>query len=166
MEIQGTTAVVSGGASGLGAATAVLLAEQGASVAIVDVDERNGSAVARDVGGTFVHASVADEGAVDAAFRTIQAALGIPRILVNCAGIAPSINLLRGQGLHPLDAFTRTIEVNLIGTFLMIRQFANCLTGEAALGEECGVIINTASIAALAPMVALAPDRAEIRVRR
>lgn len=148
MEIEGISAIVSGGASGLGAATAALLAERGASVAIVDIDERNGSSVASEIDGIFVHASVADEAAVEAAFRAIHSELGIARILVNCAGIAPSINVLRPQGPHPLDAFRRTLEVNLVGTFLMIREFANSLAGEASLGEERGVIVNTASIAA------------------
>ena len=148
MEIEGLCAIVSGGASGLGAATATMLAERGARVAIFDIDEQRGSSVAGAIGGLFVHGSVADEAAVEAAFHAVHSELGIARILVNCAGIAPSINLLRPHGPHPLDAFKRTLEVNLVGTFLMIRSFASWVTTEPIIDEERGVIINTASIAA------------------
>lgn len=148
MQIEGICAIVSGGANGLGAATAALLAERGAKVAIFDIDEQKGLSLAREIGGIFVKGSVADQNAVQTTFATVESEIGIARILVNCAGIAPSINLLRNEGAHPIDVFQRTLQVNLVGTFLMVRQFASCVSRMVPLGEERGVIINTASIAA------------------
>lgn len=148
MEIEGMTAVVTGGASGLGASTATMLAGHGAQVAILDIDEERGFQVAQDICGLFVAGSVADEVTVANAFQTINATLGVARILVNCAGIAPSIKMRRHNGMHPLDAFQATLETNLVGTFLVIREFIDRFRGAEAWGEDQGVIINTTSIAA------------------
>jgi len=149
MDIQGQAAVVTGGASGLGGATAAYLAAQGARVAILDLNEEVGRAHAAAIGGIFIQANVADDESVQKALQTAQEAHGVARILVNCAGIAPAIRTVGKENVpHSLDAFRKTIEVNLIGTFNVISKFAALLAAADAIGEERGVIINTASIAA------------------
>lgn len=149
MNINGLAAIVTGGASGLGGATAQRLAQAGAKVAIFDLNEEAGQAAAKDIGGTFVNVNVADDASVSAGLDAAEAAHGVARILVNCAGIAPAIKTVgRENAPHPLDIYRKTIEVNLIGTFNMISKFAARLAGADAIGEERGVIINTASVAA------------------
>ena len=149
MNINGLAAIVTGGASGLGGATAERLAKAGAKVAIFDLNEEAGQAAAKEIGGTFVKVNVADEASVSAGLDAAEAAHGVARILVNCAGIAPAIKTVgRENAPHPLDVYRKTIEVNLIGTFNMISKFAARLAGAEAIGEESGVIINTASVAA------------------
>jgi NAD(P)-dependent dehydrogenase (short-subunit alcohol dehydrogenase family) len=149
MNINGLAVIVTGGASGLGGATAQRLAKAGAKVAIFDLNEEAGQAAARAIGGTFVNVNVADDASVSAGLDAAEAAHGVARILVNCAGIAPAIKTVgRENAPHPLDTYRKTVEVNLIGTFNMISKFAARLAGAEPIGEERGVIVNTASVAA------------------
>jgi NAD(P)-dependent dehydrogenase (short-subunit alcohol dehydrogenase family) len=148
MDIQGTVAIVTGGGSGLGAATARLLAARGAKVGVIDLNEANAAAVAAEIGGIGVACNVADEAGATAAIASIEAAFGIPRILLNCAGIGGSHRVVGKNGPYPLEQFTRVITVNLIGSFNMIRLFAARAMTAEPLGVERGVIINTASVAA------------------
>lgn len=149
MEYKDVGAIVTGGASGLGGATARMLAEAGAKVAIFDLNEEVGREHAAAIGGVFVKVNVSDEASVIAGIEAAEAANGVARILVNCAGIAPAIKTVgRENAPHPLDAYRKAIEVNLIGTFTMISKFAARLAAAEPIGEERGVIINTASVAA------------------
>jgi NAD(P)-dependent dehydrogenase (short-subunit alcohol dehydrogenase family) len=149
MKIEGIAAVVSGGASGLGKATAQMLAAAGAKVAILDLNEDAGEAVAAEIGGVFAHTDVTDDTSAAEALDAAQAANGIARLLVNCAGIAPAMKTVgRENLLHSLDLFRKTIEVNLIGTFNLISKFAARAAGLDDIDGERGVIVNTASVAA------------------
>lgn len=149
MDIQGVAAIVTGGASGLGGVTAEMLARNGAKVAIFDLQEEAGQAQATKIGGIFVGTNVTDEESVAQAITQAEAAHGTARILVNCAGIAPAIKTVgRDFAAHPLDSFRKAVEVNLVGTFNMISKFASRLAQAEPQGEERGVIINTASVAA------------------
>lgn len=149
MDINGLAAVVTGGASGLGNATAKMLAANGVKVAIFDMNEELGKAAAAEIGGIFCATNVADEASVLAGLDEAQAKHGVARILVNCAGIAPAIKTVgRENAPHPIDAFRKTIEINLIGTFNVVAQFAARLAAVDPIGEERGVIVNTASVAA------------------
>lgn len=149
MNIEGTAAVVTGGASGLGGATARMLSGLGAKVTIFDLNEEAGRQTARDIGGLFVSVNVADDPAVSDAIAAAEAEHGPARILVNCAGVAPAIKTVGREGQpHSLDAFCKAIEVNLIGTFNCISKFAARLIPQAPVGEERGLIVNTASVAA------------------
>ena len=148
MDIQGNVFIVTGGASGLGAGTARMLAAAGGKVVIADLNEAAGTALATELGGQFVKCDVASEAdgqaAVDAARK-----LGRLSGLVNCAGIAVAAKTVGKNGPHPLDAFEKTIRVNLIGTFNMIRLAAAEMVQNIPDAEgERGVIINTASVAA------------------
>jgi NAD(P)-dependent dehydrogenase (short-subunit alcohol dehydrogenase family) len=148
MELNGIAAVVTGGASGLGAATAAMLARGGAKVAILDMDEARGTSHAGAIGGRFVRTNVTDEAGVAAALEQAEAAHGVARVLVNCAGIAPAARTVGREGnAHSLDLYRRVIEVNLIGTFNVLSQFAARLLKAEPLDGERGVIVNTASIA-------------------
>ena len=149
MKLHNVTAVVTGGASGLGLATAGMLARRGARVAILDLNEEVGRASAADIGGLFVRANVCDADSVGQELDEVGERLGVARVLVNCAGVAPVGKTVSREGApHPLDQFRRAVEINLVGTFNMIAQFAaRCATTEI-VGEERGVIINTASVAA------------------
>jgi NAD(P)-dependent dehydrogenase (short-subunit alcohol dehydrogenase family) len=149
MEIAGTAAVVTGGASGLGAATARRLASAGVRVVVVDVQDDLGDAVADQVGGAYVHADVTDEAQVQAAIDAATE-MGPLRILINCAGIAPPARTVNRDGEpHDLRLFEKVIAVNLIGTFNCIRLAAAAiaLTDPLDHGER-GAIVNTASVAA------------------
>jgi NAD(P)-dependent dehydrogenase (short-subunit alcohol dehydrogenase family) len=149
MKIEGLTAIVTGGASGLGSATAGLLAQRGANVALLDVNGDVGQQRAGEISGLFVRTDVTDEESVAEALATVEAKFGPARILVNCAGVAPAIKTVSKEGApHPLAAFRRAIEINLIGTFNVIAQFAARAAAVEPIGEERGVIINTASVAA------------------
>ena len=146
---QNLTAVVTGGASGLGGATAAALAAHGVKVAIFDLNEGAGRRHADAIGGMFYSTNVADEASVDAALDAAESAHGVARVLVNCAGVAPAIKTVGKENLpHPINAYRRTIEVNLIGTFTVISRFAARLAAAELVGEERGVIVNTASVAA------------------
>jgi len=145
MRIDGTSALVAGGASGLGAATARRLAAGGAEVTIADIDERAGQALAGELGAAFVACDVTDEAQVEAA---VAAAEGL-RLSVCCAGIGHAEKAAGRRGAHALEPFQRVIAVNLIGTFNVLRHAAAAmLANEPDEGGECGVIVNTASIAA------------------
>lgn len=149
MDIVNCAAIVTGGASGLGAATATMLAEAGAKVAIFDLNETIGTETAARIDGIFCNVDVSDEASVGGALAAAEAAHGTARILVNCAGVAPAIRIVNKDGVaHPLAAYRKAIEINLIGTFNMIAQFAARLIAGEIGGEEAGVIVNTASVAA------------------
>ncbi|QTD90459.1 3-hydroxyacyl-CoA dehydrogenase [Burkholderia anthina] len=148
MEIRGNVFLITGGASGLGAGTARMLAQAGGKVVLADLNETAGTALANELGGVFVRCDVSSEtdaqAAVDAATRA-----GTLRGLVNCAGIAPAAKTVGKDGPHPLDVFAKTISVNLVGTFNMIRLAAAAMAATAPndAGER-GVIVSTASVAA------------------
>lgn len=149
MKLDGIAAVVTGGASGLGAATARRLAARGARVALLDLNAELGEQLASELGGLFFRTNVSDEADVVAALDAAAAAHGGARVLVNCAGIGKSVRTVDRDGQPmPLDLFRRIIDVNLVGTFTMMSRFAARLTALEPVGEERGVIINTASVAA------------------
>lgn len=147
MDIAGVAAVVTGGGSGLGAATARALAKKGAKVAILDVGLDGAKAVAEAIGGLAFACDVTQEKAADA-LDEAASAHGTARVLVNCAGIAPSGRTVGREGALPLAAYAKVINVNLIGTFNMLRLAAERMAKLDPIAEERGVIINTASIAA------------------
>ncbi|MBB2918849.1 3-hydroxyacyl-CoA dehydrogenase [Cupriavidus alkaliphilus] len=148
MEIKDNVFIITGGASGLGAGSARLLAESGARVVIADLNEAAGQALAAETGGQFVRCDVTSEADGQAAVAAAQS-LGRLAGLINCAGIATANKTVGKNGPHPLDAFDKTIRINLIGTFNMIRLAAAAMVQNAPDSEgERGVIINTASVAA------------------
>jgi NAD(P)-dependent dehydrogenase (short-subunit alcohol dehydrogenase family) len=148
MELLGNAFLLTGGASGLGAATARMFAEAGGKVVIADLNEEAGQALAAELGGAFVKCDVSREADATAAVAAATS-LGTLSGLVNCAGVAPAVKTVGKEGPHPLDAFRRTVEINLIGTFNMLRLAAAAMSKNTpnAQGER-GVIVNTASIAA------------------
>lgn len=149
MDIRGLAAIVTGGASGLGRATATMLAAQGARVAIFDMNAEAANAVAQEIGGLAVSVNVADDASVAAGLDAAEQAHGVARILVNCAGVAPAVKTVGKENApHPFDTFARTISINLVGTFNMIAKFAARLAAADELDGERGVIVNTASVAA------------------
>ncbi len=148
MDISNKVFIVTGGASGLGEGTARMLAAHGGKVVIADLQVERGTAIAAELGGVFVKCDVSQEAdgqaAVDAA-----TALGKLVGLINCAGIAPAIKTVGKDGAHPLHTFTKTITVNLIGSFNMIRLAAVAMSrNEPEATGERGVLISTASVAA------------------
>jgi NAD(P)-dependent dehydrogenase (short-subunit alcohol dehydrogenase family) len=149
MDIDGVAAIVTGGASGLGSGTARRLAAQGAKVAIFDLNEDMGRQLADEIGGHFVRVDVTDDTSVADAIAAATAANGTARILVNCAGIAPPAKVIDRDG-NPasLAAFAKIVTINLIGTFNVASKFAAALHKAEPIGEERGVIVNTASVAA------------------
>ncbi len=150
MEAEGAGALVAGGASGLGAATARALAAAGATVTIADLNPERGEELAAEIGATFVAADVTDPEAVGAAVERASAAPGGLRISVCCAGIGWAERLARaGRGPHQLEYFANVVKVNLIGSFNVLRLAAMAmLDNEPNAGGERGVCVNTASIAA------------------
>ncbi|ADG80685.1 Short-chain dehydrogenase/reductase SDR OS=Tsukamurella paurometabola (strain ATCC 8368 / DSM/ CCUG 35730 / CIP 100753 / JCM 10117 / KCTC 9821 / NBRC 16120/ NCIMB 702349 / NCTC 13040) OX=521096 GN=Tpau_4116 PE=3 SV=1 [Tsukamurella paurometabola] len=148
MEIAGSTALVTGGASGLGLATVTALAGAGASVVAVDLPSANTEALdALGAAVRFAPADVTDEDAITAAVEQANAE-GTLRIAVNCAGIGNAIKTVGKNGPFPLADFERVVKVNLIGTFNVTRLAAYAISKNEPVGEERGVIINTASVAA------------------
>lgn len=151
MRLDGTAAIVTGGASGLGAGTVELLASRGAKVTIFDLNADRGAAKARDVGGRFQSIDITDEAGVEQAIAEAEGVHGPARILVNCAGIGPPAKVLDRSG-HPLPLadFERIISINLLGTFNVLSKFAARLVAAEPIGDdgERGVIVNTASVAA------------------
>ncbi|MDP2296652.1 MAG: SDR family NAD(P)-dependent oxidoreductase [Pseudolabrys sp.] len=149
MDIKGQAALVTGGASGLGAATARALAAAGAKVAVLDVNEKAAAEVAADIKGVAVLCDVADAASGEAAVNKAAAAHGPARILINCAGVGPAKRILGRDGVMPLEDYARVIRINLIGSFNMLRLAAAGMQGlEPFTGGERGVIISTASVAA------------------
>ena len=149
MNPSGQVAIVTGGGSGLGEATARMLAARGAKVALFDIGIERAQAVAAEIGGIAVRCDVSSADSGEAAFAEVAQKLGDARILVNCAGIAIAMKTTGKDGPHALDLYRKVIEVNLIGTFNMIRLFAaRAETLDPLEGDERGVIINTASVAA------------------
>jgi NAD(P)-dependent dehydrogenase (short-subunit alcohol dehydrogenase family) len=153
MKLSGQAAIVTGGGSGLGAATASALSASGCKVALFDINDTAAQAHARAIGGIAVRCDVADAASAEAAIATARAAHGPARVLINCAGIGTAGRVLGRDGPLKLEAFERVIRVNLIGTFNMIRLAAADMNELDPLEEpdgddERGVIVNTASIAA------------------
>lgn len=150
MNVEGQTVVVTGGASGLGRASVELLAEAGASIAVWDMDQRNGVAVANQVGGCFVPVDVSNAASVEAALSATGDEVGPPRALIHCAGIALGEKTLSHRGPHSVERFERVVDVNLLGTFYCCRAVAAAMSELEPLEDgERGVIITTASIAAV-----------------
>jgi len=149
MDIKGHTAIITGGASGLGAATAEKLAAAGARVALLDVNLDPAQALARKLGGIAVQCDVTSDSSAEAALATVREQYGAGRVLVNCAGIGPPKRIVGKDGPMPLADYKRVIEINLIGTFNMMRLAAAdmCKLEPLADGER-GVIVSTASVAA------------------
>ncbi len=156
MEVgNNTPAVVTGGASGLGEATARALAAKGAKVAIFDLQEEKGKAVAKDIGGVFCEVNVTDDASVDAGFEKARGAHGQERVLVNCAGTGNAIKTAKrdrktGDISHfPMDAFNWIVQINLVGTFRCIAKSAAGMMTLDPLSEDGnrGAIVNTASVA-------------------
>ncbi|BBU57085.1 3-hydroxyacyl-CoA dehydrogenase [Mameliella alba] len=148
MDITDKVAVVSGGASGLGAATARRLASEGARVGILDFDAERGAAVAAEIGGHAVKTDVGDEASVAAAMSEIVDKLGAPRVAVSCAGIGLAARIVGREGKLSTDLFEKTIRVNLMGTYFVMSYAAREMMAlEPEDTGERGVIVNTASIA-------------------
>ena len=148
MKISGIAAVITGGGSGIGAATARHLASLGAKVTVLDVNQANAEAVATEIGGLAQLCDVTDAASVQAALAAATAKHGSARLVVNCAGIATGSRILGRDGPHDLDLFKRVVGINLIGTFNVLRLGAERIAQNDLVGEERGVIINTASVAA------------------
>jgi NAD(P)-dependent dehydrogenase (short-subunit alcohol dehydrogenase family) len=149
MDIKGHAAVVTGGASGLGAATAQELARAGAKVACLDINLDGARAVADKIGGIAVHCDVTSSEQAEAALAQAREKHGVARILMNCAGVAPARRIVGRDGPMPLAEFERAIQINLVGTFNMMRLVAADMQSLSPLADgERGVIISTASVAA------------------
>jgi NAD(P)-dependent dehydrogenase (short-subunit alcohol dehydrogenase family) len=149
MKINNTVALVTGGGSGLGAETARILAANGAKVAVLDINDAAASKVAEEIQGIAVHCDVSSEQSVAQALDTIEQKLGVAQIVVNSAGIGTAKRILGRDQVHPLENFTRVIDVNLIGSFNLLRLSADRMSKlEPSEDGERGVIIFTASIAA------------------
>ncbi|WP_207485915.1 SDR family NAD(P)-dependent oxidoreductase [Arenibaculum pallidiluteum] len=149
MQIQGHSAIVTGGGSGMGAATARMLAGCGARVALLDVNRGAAATVAQEIGGIAIGCDVSDAGSVESALAEARAQHGAARIAVNCAGVATAGRIVGRDGPLDLAAFKRVIDVNLVGTFNVLRLAAFGMSALDPLeGGERGVIVNTASVAA------------------
>ena len=149
MIVNDSVAVVTGGASGLGLATVKALLNDGAQIVIIDLPSSNGETIAKELGDRvrFVAADVTDEAAVTEALDVAES-LGPVRVAVNCAGIGNAIKTVSKKGAFPLDAFKKVVDVNLFGTFNVIRLAAERIARTEPVDGERGVIINTASVAA------------------
>ena len=149
MDVKGQAAIITGGASGLGAATAEVLSAAGAKVALLDLNVEAAEALAKKLGGIAVKCDVTDEASAKAALAKVAATYGVGRVLVNCAGIGPPKRIVGRDGPMPLAEFKQVIEINLIGTFNMMRLFAAETSKAEPLADgERGVIVSTASVAA------------------
>ena len=151
MEIRGKVFLVTGAGSGLGAATARMLAGAGAKVILADLNREAGEKLAVELGtnARFVETDVANEASAVNAVNMAISTFGGLQGLVNCAGVAPAEKVVGRDGPHKLESFARTISINLVGTFNMIRLAADAMQkGEPDAGGERGVIVNTASVAA------------------
>ncbi|MEK9626545.1 MAG: SDR family NAD(P)-dependent oxidoreductase [Gammaproteobacteria bacterium] len=150
MNLENVAVVVTGGASGMGAATASTLSNRGARVALLDLDGEAVKEVAAKIGGLGLAVDVSDEASVQQALDTVERDLGIPRVVVSCAGIAPASRIVGREEPHALELFQRVINVNLVGTFNVLRLAAAKMTAlePTSKSGQRGVIINTASVAA------------------
>ncbi len=151
MQLENKGVLVTGGASGLGAACVRLLSQSGAKVAIIDLNSEGGEALAKEVGGStlFVKANVVEEESMQSAIQKAVDAFGSLYVVINCAGIGPPERVVSKEGPHSLASFNKVIQVNLVGTFNTIRLAAAAMTNNQPDEEgERGVIINTASVAA------------------
>ncbi len=150
MNLENVAVVVTGGASGMGAATASALSNRGARVALFDLDGEAVKEVAAKIGGLGLAVDVSDEASVQQALDTVERDLGIPRVVVSCAGIAPASRIVGREEPHALELFQRVINVNLVGTFNVLRLAAAKMTAlePTSKSGQRGVIINTASVAA------------------
>jgi NAD(P)-dependent dehydrogenase (short-subunit alcohol dehydrogenase family) len=149
MNVTDTVAIITGGASGLGLATTKALIADGATVVIFDLPSSNGEVIAKELGDRvrFATGDVTDEASVVAALDLAES-LGTLRVAVNCAGIGNAIKTVNKQGAFPLDAFKKVVDVNLVGTFNVLRLAAERISKTEPVDGERGVIINTASVAA------------------
>lgn len=150
MNIQGNIAIISGGGSGMGAETGRYLSSLGAKVAILDINEEAGQTIAKEINCLFVKCDVTSENSAEQALQRVTDQLGAPRICINCAGIAPGKRVVGMDGPMPLQDFKKVIDINLLGTFNIMRLAASVMAVLSPSDEtkERGVIINTASIAA------------------
>jgi NAD(P)-dependent dehydrogenase (short-subunit alcohol dehydrogenase family) len=150
MEIMNQIAIVTGGGSGMGKETAMYLSEKGAKVAIFDLNEPAAKNVATKIHGLAVTCNVSDANSAQEALQFIKETWGVPRICINCAGIAPAKRLVGPEGPMPLEEFEKVISINLIGTFNMMRLVSAMIINSRSKidQEDQGVIINTASVAA------------------
>lgn len=151
MKLKDATVIVTGAASGLGAATARRLAQSGTRVLVVDMDEERGQSIAVGIGenARFLRADVTSEADCIKAVTLANDVFGNVRGLVNCAGVAPGEKVLGRKGPHDIESFTRTVSINLIGTFNMLRLAAEVIARQEPDEHGCrGVIVNTASVAA------------------
>jgi len=149
MEISGHAALISGGASGLGLATARALAQGGAKIAILDINEAAARQAAQEIGGLAFTCDVADAASTERAVAAARERHGAARIVVACAGIGPAARIVGRGGAMPLDAFRRVIEINLVGSFNLLRLAAADMAPLEPLGEgERGLVVLTASVAA------------------
>jgi NAD(P)-dependent dehydrogenase (short-subunit alcohol dehydrogenase family) len=148
MQIENNVFIITGGASGLGAATARMIVDNGGKVVLADVQVELGEKLAAELHGKFVKCDVTSE-ADGKAVVEAALSLGTLRGLINCAGVAPAVKTVGKDGPHPLEVFQRTVNINLVGTFNMARLAADAMSKtEASADGERGIIINTASVAA------------------
>jgi len=150
MNLENVAVVVTGGASGMGAATASTLSNRGARVALFDLNGEAVKEVAAKIGGLGLEVDVSDEASAQQALDTVERDLGIPRVVVSCAGVAPASRIVGREAPHALELFQRVINVNLVGTFNVLRLAAAKMTAlePTSKSGQRGVIINTASVAA------------------
>jgi NAD(P)-dependent dehydrogenase (short-subunit alcohol dehydrogenase family) len=150
MNISDCAAIITGGASGMGAATAAMLSQQGARVTLLDINQAAADKVAKTIHGRAVYCDVTQAESVQTAITEAEKAHGPARICINCAGIVHSRRMVNQQGAMPLDEFRHVIEINLIGTYNVMRLAAQSMIPLSPIGdtEERGIIINTASVAA------------------
>lgn len=149
MILSGQPAAVTGAGSGLGAATARILAAKGAKVACIDLTPESADATANEIGGIALAADVSDQAAVEAAFARIEEEIGAPRVVVSCAGIGTAGRILPRDGSLTIDAFERTLRINLLGTYTVMNIAARAMAAAEPLDEDGtrGLIVNTASVA-------------------
>lgn len=147
MQIQNNVFIITGGASGLGEATARMITANGGKVVIADVQVEAGQKLASELNATFVKCDVTQEADGQAVVAAATAA-GTLRGLINCAGVAPAVKTIGKEGAHPLELFQRVVNINLVGTFNMARLAAEAMSKTDAIQDERGIIINTASVAA------------------
>ena len=150
MDLNGVTALVTGAGSGMGAATAKALAKRGARVAVVDLNLESAQKTADSIKGLALSADVSSGESVEAALQQVVDELGVPRVVVSCAGIAAASRIVGREGPHELDLYQRVINVNLVGTFNVLRLTAERMSTLDPVSDSGarGVIVNTASVAA------------------